>query len=71
MNAIVSLGRKKKLSASEIKVLSEKLRRRQHLLEELAQYDIKRLAHEAGVSRYTVTRLDYSIHGHHKPDPLG
>lgn len=71
MNAIVTLGRKKKLSPSEIRLLSEKLRRRQHLLNELAQYDIKRLAHESGVSRHTVTRLDYAIHGHHKPDPIG
>jgi hypothetical protein len=62
-------GRRPKLSVGELTELRAKLAQRHTLLHALRGVSIKALAHEAGLSRQTLNRLDCAIYGDHEPDP--
>lgn len=64
------VSRPPKLNLEQLRALREQLRRRQFLLQELAILNVKTLAHRHGVSRDTIRRMDWALHGVHTPDPV-
>lgn len=62
--------RHSKLDQEKRRKLCEELRRRRHLLQELAQLSMKVLAAKYGLYYQAVWRLDDAIHGCHIPDPI-
>lgn len=58
-----------KITLDKIPRLQEDLRRRNHLLEELARYEFKVLAAKYDVHPTTIMRFEYAMYGLHRPDP--
>lgn len=59
---------RKKIALEVIPRLQEDLRRRNHLIAELARYDYKLLAARYGVHRTTIWRFEDAMYGVHRHD---